>query len=251
MKKHTLTDALGIRDGDVVAVVGAGGKTSVIGRLAFEAVATRGRAIITSTTRFTIPPGTSLPVMTVPDLAVMRQSIEVAVRSANGAVVAGAPADDHRYLGLPPEAIGELRCLGGATLIVVNADGARMRSLKAPAEHEPVIPPATTLVVAIAGLDVLGEPLDDRRIFRHELVAAIAGVAPGSPVTGSVIARVLASPAGGRKSIPPTARFVALLNKADDAPHRAAARRIAQELRALGVDHVAISSIHEEYFELA
>src|SRR5204863_6581863 len=97
----------------------------------------------------------------------------------------------------------------------VNADGSSMRPFKAPAEHEPAIPPAAGVVVAMAGLDVLGYPLDDRRVHRPERVAAILGVDLGTPVDERMVARVLASPEGGRKGVPANARYAVLLNKAD------------------------------------
>jgi molybdenum cofactor cytidylyltransferase len=251
MRAHSLRDALGVRDRDIVAVVGAGGKTSLLGRLAFETVASGGRAIVTSTTHFSIPEEPNLPLVTAPDLAVMRESLEMILRANRGAVVASAPSTNDRYLGYPPEAFGFYGALRDWSLLVVNADGAKMRALKAPAAHEPVIPTEATMVVAVAGLDVLGARLDEERVFRPELVSAVTGAPLGSEVTERLVAEVLASPGGGRKGVPYAARYVAVLNKADDEPALEAGRRIATKLHAAGVDRVVLCSLKERRYEVA
>ncbi|RLC71575.1 MAG: putative selenium-dependent hydroxylase accessory protein YqeC, partial [Chloroflexi bacterium] len=50
-----LLEALGIRPGDMVALVGAGGKTTTAMRLADEIAAVGGRAVFTTTTKIFEP----------------------------------------------------------------------------------------------------------------------------------------------------------------------------------------------------
>src|SRR5207244_992641 len=97
--------------------------------------------------------------------------------------------------------------------ILNEADGSRMRPFKAPAEHEPVIPAETTLVVPVVGADVFGKPLDPDHVHRPELVSALSGAPLGTPITPEIVARVLAHPDGGRKGVPAGARVVVLINK--------------------------------------
>ena len=117
-----------------------------------------------------------------------------------------------------------------ADLVVLEADGARGRSLKVPAAHEPVIPRSATAVVVVAALDVLGQPLDDALVHRVELVAAAAGRKPGQIVDEDAVVSALTCASGYPARIPPGTRAAVFLNKAEDAASRAAAERIAPRL---------------------
>ena len=129
-------------------------------------------------------------------------------------------ADREKVEGVPPEIVDRLAAAGLAKLpeapvIIVEADGSRRLPFKAPAEHEPVVPGSTTILVPAHGLDVLGQPLDQEHVHRPQLISAIAGIAEGEPVTPEVVARVLSHPRGGAKGLPSGARLVPFLNKAD------------------------------------
>lgn len=242
MAKGILRDALGLRDGDLVAIVGAGGKTSAAGRLARETTATGGEVVVTSTTRFSRPPGLDLPVVTIPDPAIVPHVLPAVLRQAGGCIVAGGATESGRLLGVDDGVIAALREQAPRALVVANADGARMRSLKAPADHEPVIPAGVSLVVAVAGLDSLGAPLDDEAVFRLDLVAAVAGQPLGTRITAATIATVLASARGGRKNVPPGVPFAVILNKADDEERRADGRTVAAELYRRDVERVVLAA---------
>ena len=111
--------------------------------------------------------------------------------------------------------------------LLIEADGSRQLPLKAPAEHEPVIPPFCDLVVVVAGLSGLGKPLDDRWVHRPERYARLSGLEPGQTITGEAIAKVLLHPLGGMRNIPTGARKVALLNQADAPDLQAQAKNLA------------------------
>src|SRR5262245_56025826 len=49
------------------------------------------------------------------------------------------------------------------------------RPFKAPAVHEPVIPPETTLVVSVVSADIFGKSLDAAHIHRPKLVRGLSG----------------------------------------------------------------------------
>src|SRR5215470_16151128 len=116
----------------------------------------------------------------------------------------------------------------------------RTRPFKAPADHEPVIPEETTLVIAVVGADVFGQPLDGEHVHRPERVSALSGAAPGSPVTPELVARVLTHPEGGRKGVPPGARLAVLINKMDAVPDPSPARETAALLIREPAIHVVV-----------
>jgi molybdenum cofactor cytidylyltransferase len=129
-------------------------------------------------------------------------------------------ADREKVEGVPPEVVDRIAAAGRAgnrlaDVIIVEADGSRRLPLKAPAEHEPVVPASTTILVPLVGLDVLGQPLDAEHVHRPQLVSALANASIGEPVTPQVVVRVLAHAEGGAKALPAGARLTPLLNKAD------------------------------------
>jgi probable selenium-dependent hydroxylase accessory protein YqeC len=223
-----LLDFLGISRGDVVVVAGAGGKTTLVYRLAAEARAAGLRALVTTTTHMgTLPEATTGPVLVeaegVPELALDR-----ALADHGLATLLGRRIRDDKLEGILPERVDQLA--GRADLVLVEADGARRRSLKTPAAHEPVVPARTTLLLVLAALDVLGQPLDDDHVHRVDLVAAAAGRAVGTTVDEDVVVAALAHASGYPSRVPPGARSGVFLNKAEGAATLAAAERIAPRL---------------------
>ena len=238
-----LYEAFGLSHGAIVAAVGGGGKTSLVYGLAREAAGRGLSAIVTTTTRFTRPPGAEMP----PIVETAESSVAVDVGHAmrpGAVVVAISGHGDHgRMHGFSADAICKLANLQPG-LITVEADGSAHRPFKAPGPHEPVIPACTTDVVVGVGLAVLGHSLDDTWVHRSELAASLSDVALGSPVTPSVIVRVLLHPDGGRKGLPPGARLHALLNNPGGPEHEQLAVHIGQRLVYGGFCRVVVASAH-------
>ncbi len=222
-----LLRALGIDSGAVVSVVGAGGKTTLVYRLAAEARAAGLTALVTTTTHMgTLAPDVTGPVLVEGD-GDATAAVREALRTAGRATLLGRRVRDDKLAGIAPERVDALA--GVADVVLVEADGARGRSLKLPASHEPVIAAATTLTIVVAALDVLGAPLDAERVHRLELVAEALGRASGV-VDEAALAAVLGHPSGYPSRIPPGSRSAVFLNKAEDAGRRDAAARVAKRL---------------------
>jgi molybdenum cofactor cytidylyltransferase len=96
----------------------------------------------------------------------------------------------------------------------------------------------------VAGLSGLGRPLGADWVHRPELFSSLSGLNAGESIRTRDLVRVLASPLGGLKSIPPAARRLALLNQADSDELRAAGGRMAQDL--LGAyETILVASLKE------
>jgi probable selenium-dependent hydroxylase accessory protein YqeC len=108
-----------------------------------------------------------------------------------------------------------------ADYVLFEADGARRHPLKmADLTHEPVIPPGTDAVVAVAGLDAIGQPLE-RVTHRSALACSVLGVAPDHIITPADAAALL------RLSYDPP---YVILNKADTPERLALAQQTARHL---------------------
>jgi probable selenium-dependent hydroxylase accessory protein YqeC len=220
--------ALGIARGDVVAVAGAGGKTTLAFRLAAEARACGLRVVVTTTTHMgTLDEEVTGPVLVEADGDTAAALSEALARQGRVTLL-GRRVRADKLEGLEAGRVDALARL--ADLVIVEVDGARGRSLKVPAPHEPVIPSSTTVVVVVCALDVLGHPLDDERVHRVELVRAATGVEVGEAVDEDCIAAALRHQDGYPSRVPHRARAGVFLNKAEDEAALAAAARLAARL---------------------
>lgn len=228
MTAPSLARALGLGPGDVVAVAGAGGKTTLVYRLAREAREAGARVIVTSTTHMgTLPESITGPVILEEDGDVGTRIGKV-MKETGYATVLGHYVRPDKIEGVQgPRVDALVRC---ADLVCIEADGARGRSLKVPAPHEPVVPRSTTVLIVVAALDVLGEPLDESRVHRLALVAAATGRRAGETVDEDAVVAALTRADGYPARIGPGVRGAVFLNKAEDAAHREAAARIAPRL---------------------
>ena len=191
----------------VVAVVGAGGKTSAIKTMAWELSRSGKRAVITTTTKMHPPEDKSL-------LASTPEEVSALLR-AKSPVWAGIYFNEHKIGGVP----GAIPALAAAAdCVLVEADGARKHPLKMtdPA-YEPVIPPEAEAVIAVAGLDGIGKPLAEA-VHRPELACAALRLTPGHIITPADVAALL------RHCYDPK---LVILNKTETPERHAAANAIA------------------------
>lgn len=203
----------------ITALIGAGGKTTLMHTLA-EELRAEGSVLLCTSTHILRPE--KYETVTEPDAEAIRGAL-----SRHGVVCAGTPAEDGKLTapGLP---FGELAEL--ADYVLVEADGAHRRPLKAHAPHEPVIPEDAGRVILVAGLDGLGRPIREA-CHRPAIYAALAGASPDDPVTPETAAAVIAAEGLGD---------AVYLNKAELPGAFAAAEKLAAGLTL----PVAAGSLH-------
>ncbi len=240
----SLAEALGAGRGDVVTFVGAGGKTTSMFRLAAELCAAGLRVVTTTTTHISQEQILLSPVSIVIDEL---DSLTAHLDQHGQCLVIGEPDGKGRVYGAPSELIAELSARPDIDAVLVEADGSRSRPFKAPGEHEPVVPETTTILVPIAGINILGQPLDEDHVHRAEIAASLAQAPVGSTITAETVARVLSHPQGGAKRRPDGSRLVPLLNKADNDDAVRLAGQVADILLANpAVDAVIINSMQQK-----
>lgn len=223
----SLIDAFGLVDGGLVALVGAGGKSTIAASLAGEAMTAGMRVVVTTTTKIGVDQFDGFEVVS--------PSVEQVSRTlgASGACLVVGDELGPKRTGPDPSWIGELHQSGACDLIIVEADGARGQRAKAPAPHEPVIPLGTSLVVAVMAADAIDRVIEDA-CHRPMRVAGVVGVTPYGRLTVERAAVLLSSINGGRKNVPEGADFRVALTKVND-ESEADARRLALELDPIPV----------------
>jgi probable selenium-dependent hydroxylase accessory protein YqeC len=215
-KVNSLREALAIGAREHIALVGGGGKTTLMFALA-EELTRGGSRVITSTTtkvwhREALQYG---KVLLVVDEADWKTKTRGGLLRQGTVFVGRSILSSGKVEGISPSLADEVYSNSDVHYLVAEADGSAGHPLKAPAEHEPVIPSSVTLVVAMMGLEALGACLDKATAFRIEEVKRITGSDAGDILTPVGLAKIFLHPAGLFKGTPRDARRVVLLNKAD------------------------------------
>lgn len=223
-----LASAAGIRIGERVAFVGAGGKTSSIFTLARELPPP---VLITTTTHL----GAWQSNLADEHLVIHSRGDLRATyfhESRESILVTGPEDGSQRLSGLDDKSLEKLRTIAKDRhyTLLIEADGARQRPLKAPAAHEPRIPPWVDQVIVVAGMGGLGKPLTNDWVHRPEIFSKIADLSMGERIQVEHLVRVLRSVQGGCKGIPMNSSRILFLNQAEGAVLKAKAARIAEDL---------------------
>ena len=169
-----LCDLLDVKPG-VTALIGGGGKTSLLYHLAGE-LSRRGTVIITTTTHIKKP-----------DQFPFADTAEETKRllAEKGFACIGTEAENGK---LTAPAFSGWESI--ADYVLVEADGAKMHPLKAHAEYEPVIPTGCENVICVAGATGFGQAVA-LAAHRPEIYATLAGVSEQTNITPEIAAKVV------------------------------------------------------------
>ena len=205
---RAFSDVLGIPKG-ITAIIGSGGKTTLMMTLAGE-LKERGTVIVTTSTNIRIPE--EVPHFTEEDPEELK-----ALLAAHRVVCVGTPVPGGKFA-TPSLSYSRLADL--ADYVLVEADGSRGLPLKAHASYEPVIPENAARTVNVAGLTGIGHPIREM-CHRPELYTALSGRSEDETVTPEIAADVLSKEGLGD---------VVFLNQADSSREYRIAEKMAERL---------------------
>ena len=220
--------------GDVVSLVGGGGKTTLMFALAREVASDGGYVITTTTTKILEPLPSEAPLLFLePDEGeLMRLLLENLDKHRHITLTMGKLASG-KLVGIRPEFVVKLAGLSQVSCIVVEADGAAHRSLKAPNSTEPVIPINTSLVIPVVGVDAVGCRLTEKDVFRPEIVSNLLGLPLGEIISPGAIASLITHQQGIIKGSPEQARIIPFINKVDLDEGLSKGRDLADKVQAM------------------
>ena len=154
----------------IIAVVGSGGKTTLIKKLAQQYREMGKSVLVTTTTHMFIEEETLLT----DDAGIIIRALQ-----ETGYAMAGIP-DGKKISALSRETFDAVCAC--ADVVLVEADGSRMRPLKYPVETEPVIPDNTDEIIVVCGLNAIGQKAKDV-CHRLELVKDCLGIEDDTRIT--------------------------------------------------------------------
>ena len=174
----TLSQLMDIRPG-VTAVIGGGGKTTLLRTLG-EELAGHHTVLLCTTTK----------ILPFPDLPCARTAAKLdQLRRSHRLLCAGTDVPGTGKLAAPETPMALLA--ERFDYVLVEADGAARRPLKAHAPHEPVVPPEANQTICVVGASGFGQPISEAA-HRPERYARLAGVpetAEAAPETEAAVLR--------------------------------------------------------------
>ena len=268
----------------VAVLIGGGGKTSLMARIAGEASRRGLPLLLSTTTRLQRPcpisaaslhvgsrppdlyrPGNSsqdnsslnnsslnnsslnnsLPGDSLPgDSTRVRPVLWVDTECAGGSKWSGPPLQTLESFLIESQRAGELPA------VLIEADGSSGRPVKASGPDEPVIPCCVDTIAVIIGLSALGRPVGEKMVHRLEPFLRATKASPGDIITPELLIRLIAHPEGSFKGARTGMRRLLILNQADTGEDVRQAVRIAESIisgDSAGsgkIETVAVTSLH-------
>lgn len=217
---------------ELISVVGAGGKTSTMFRLAQELKALGKKVLVTTTTNIAFSETSQADHLILDGL----KDIFFLSRVETGTIAclgSGVLNDKGKVEGIDRELVDEIYQKHLFDYVLVEADGSKRRPIKAPAHYEPVIPRETTRVVGLIGLDALGKSITEDYVHRPNLFCSITGKKMGDIIDRKCLTDLILSGNGLFKDAPRGCRRYVVFNKADHAGLEEEAQMIVHQLRQM------------------
>jgi probable selenium-dependent hydroxylase accessory protein YqeC len=215
----TLIEHLDISIGSVVAVVGCGGKTSLISLLSGKL---RNRKVLVSTTTKIYPPKTDEVML----CETLRQCEE------------HEPQKGVQYMGLLNNASGKMEALPESLLAelvprydiaLLEADGSRGLPCKGWLENELVIPHYCTHTIGVVTMNALGKMADATVVHRLPEFLALTGIREGETITAHALEMMICAPKGMFKNS--AGRRYVIVNQVEDDATTGAALSFLQTVK--------------------
>lgn len=214
-----------MRSGDIVAIVGGGGKTSSMFSIARQ-LAQRDKAIrilCTTTTKMLEPSVGDCSALILADQhsEAVKAMDDLFGTGTQVAMLAKGflphPGPKRKVAGIPPDWPQQFLNQNICDVVLVEADGSRHLPFKAPdhSRQEPVLPKGTAVVICVVGLDALGCVLCEDNVCRAKIVSKVSGIDVGGRVTAECIGKILGKVDLWVHDSAAIRTFVAMINKVD------------------------------------
>lgn len=247
MKKQELSSLLDLGAREHIAIVGAGGKTSLLFALAEELKNKGSKVITTTTTKVRLSEAEKAPVLVLKgDCTRFEEKVGAGIKRSGHIFLGETLLSSRKIKGIEPSVADMIFREGLSDYLLVEADGAAGMSLKAHSLNEPVIPLSVTMVIALMGLEVLGRPFSHELVFRAEIFRELTGINKGEPVTPELLSGLFNSGKGPFKGSPKGAKRSVFLNKLDLSADAGKADVLAQRILddpSGGIDRVITGSL--------
>lgn len=228
---------------ELISIVGGGGKTTSMFRLGRELLSHGKKVLLATTTAIFMPNKTDYEKLFLWEDK--KEMIDIIEASSSGVTLLGNTVDKtkNKLKGVDGEVIDEIFKSNIFDYIIVEADGANRKPIKAPASHEPVIPKSTTKVIGLIGTDSIGRKLYEENAHRAEVLANITNSKLGDIIDEKIIYNLIISKQGIFKGAPELAKKYVILNKAETDERKKVSKRVKSMINNSDIEKIIIGSM--------
>ncbi|MPW26093.1 putative selenium-dependent hydroxylase accessory protein YqeC [Alkalibaculum sp. M08DMB] len=207
-----LSCCIDLNEKDIISIVGAGGKTSLMFELAQEIKKQKSKILTTTTTKIYVPTKEKYDYIFLNDKLIFKSLIS----DKKGIYVYGKTINtEGKIIGLSEDQLNSV--LGYFDYMLIEADGANEKSLKGWNSTEPVIYSATTKTIGLLDIQSLGMTICENSIHRFEEFCKITTSNKGEKITLDHLLKLIIHPQGLFKNS--KGEKILFINKADNLHH--------------------------------
>lgn len=217
------------RDGFLLSLctfTGGGGKSSLMYKAAEELSSAGFNVLVSTTTMIYHPDEKQRPYssLVIADSGTIRKNLGKSVSSfsasGKGSITVAASQiietnKERKLKGFSADLIDSIYQIHIFDVVLVEGDGAKHFSIKAPGDSEPVIPKESGMVFGVVGLDILGLPINSNTVFRLDRFLKVTHAKENDTIDREILRRLVDAENGLFKNSPPEAEKILVLNKAD------------------------------------
>lgn len=179
------SELLELSNKDMVSIVGAGGKTTLMFLLA-EELKNKGKVLVTTTTKIYKPNEKEVKY-----LALGKDGCEFIKNSNDNGIYAYGKYinEDNKLIGLDLE---EINCFKDSfDYILIEADGSKKKCLKAWNDYEPVVCSGTSKTVGVLSLKSIGMEINKENIHRLQEFIALTNSKSSEKVNLDILIKII------------------------------------------------------------
>ena len=239
MPIQQLSTFLNIKPSQCVSIMGAGGKSTLMNRLADELIVLGRTVVLSSTTNYHRPKILqSDQILLIRDAPHWPDQLGILAQRWNRLLVLHHNLGDAMVKGIDVATVHKIHDRIPDAIVILKTDGARKRWFKAPNRSEPVVPPWSQLAITVVSCAIVGQPLTEALVHRPERVAELTGLDLGDPITPQAVGTVLTHADTYAPKTPPGARRVVYISHVRSYADLACAEAIAAHLDGAGLDDI-------------
>lgn len=243
-----LSQLLGLKEHDKIAVVGAGGKTSIISLLAQQNRANS--VLISPTTKIYSPVKIGAP----HSRFFPSEEASLAAKAESGITYAGVLNPSTQKLSCLP--LGSLsQICEQYDFCFLEADGSRALACKGWMEDEPVIPDFITTTLGIITLRGLQKPAVKETVLHLPQFLALTGLQENEPITMGALAKMVTNPLGMFKNSLPYSqqKLHLIINQVENIQSEKSALSFANTIQSTSefpIQTIIFGSAHKNTWQL-
>ncbi|MGG7078961.1 selenium cofactor biosynthesis protein YqeC [Clostridium sardiniense] len=236
-----LVDLIDTKKGDIISVVGSGGKTTFIYNIAKELI--KEKVLISTTTKMLCPTKDEADYF-----FCLSKGEKINIKNGR-TFIAGEKIDDNKVCG---DIFKVENYISSFDYVLLESDGSKRKPLKGWNDTEPVIFNRTTKTIGIIPLHIIGEKITYENVHRIEKFNHIFKTNVGDEITLDVMADIIINPNGLFKDS--IGEKILFLNRVEDEKSKEMAWKLLEILNRKNKNSLKIiggSLKRKEYFMLS